>query len=223
MPWEASLGWRVCSLATPDTAAAAAAWPPLPAALGFGAVHCINNHEPDRFKQSRRSSAGSEKWLDVQVRRGARPLFTVHAPCFWPQRPAGRRPSPQQPPGSAAPAASLPGAALAPRSDLLPTNPLPVRLSPQVFDTTAECLGAAKAAGFQIVVAQLAPDAVPIGEVDWTRPTAVVLGNEKDGAPRGRAGAAREYVVAAAAKGPYPGPRPWKRRRAQAVAGWLAG
>lgn len=52
-------------------------------ALGFGAVHCIKNHEPDRFKQSKRSSAGSEKWLDVQVRAGAAAALRCCASA-WP-------------------------------------------------------------------------------------------------------------------------------------------
>ncbi|PRW57757.1 RNA methylase [Chlorella sorokiniana] len=85
-------------------------------ALGFGAVHIIRNMEDTRFKQSRRSSAGADKWLDVQV-----------------------------------------------------------------FDSAQDCLMRAKRMGYQIVATHLRADAVDISEVDWTRPTAFVMGNEEKG------------------------------------------
>ncbi|PSC73042.1 RNA methylase CR004 [Micractinium conductrix] len=85
-------------------------------ALGFGAVHVVRNVEDQRYKQSKRSSAGADKWLDVQV-----------------------------------------------------------------FDSTEECLLRAKKLGFQVVVTHLSADAVGISEIDWTRPTAFVLGNEERG------------------------------------------
>lgn len=34
---------------------------------------------------------------------------------------------------------------------------------------------------FQVVASDLSPSAVPIGEIDWSVPTAVVLGNEERG------------------------------------------
>jgi tRNA (guanosine-2'-O-)-methyltransferase len=37
--------------------------------------------------------------------------------------------------------------------------------------------------GYQVVATHLSPNAVDISSVDWTRPTAVVLGNEKEGTP----------------------------------------
>jgi hypothetical protein len=43
---------------------------PLPhryAALGLGAVHVVRDSGHMRYKQSTRSSAGADKWLDVQV------------------------------------------------------------------------------------------------------------------------------------------------------------
>lgn len=36
-------------------------------ALGFGAVHVIRNQEDQRYKQSSRTSGGSDKWLDLQL------------------------------------------------------------------------------------------------------------------------------------------------------------
>eukprot|EP00887_Chlorella_sp_A99_P003681 scaffold7.g3681.t1 len=84
-------------------------------ALGCGAVHVIRG-EADRYKQSKRTSGGSEKWLDVRV-----------------------------------------------------------------FGSTEECLSNAKRMGFQIVATHLRADAIEMGQVDWRRPTAFVLGNEKAG------------------------------------------
>lgn len=51
----------------------------------------------------------------------------------------------------------------------------------KVFKSAMECIDSAKAAGFQVVVTHLAEDAIDIKDVDWTLPTAIVLGNEKDG------------------------------------------
>lgn len=49
------------------------------------------------------------------------------------------------------------------------------------FESPMECINSAKAAGFQVVVTHLAEDAVDIKDIDWTLPTAIVLGNEKHG------------------------------------------
>ncbi|KAI3434751.1 hypothetical protein D9Q98_002811 [Chlorella vulgaris] len=85
-------------------------------ALGLGAVHVVRDSGHMRYKQSTRSSAGADKWLDVQV-----------------------------------------------------------------FGSTQECLLNAKKLGFQLVATHLSPEAVDISEVDWTRPTAFVMGNEERG------------------------------------------
>ncbi|KAL4446858.1 hypothetical protein ABPG77_008102, partial [Micractinium sp. CCAP 211/92] len=85
-------------------------------ALGFGAVHVVRSPREERYKQSKRSAAGADKWLDVQV-----------------------------------------------------------------WDSTEECLLHAKKLGYQVVVTHLSPDAVDIGQIDWTRPTAFVMGNEEKG------------------------------------------
>lgn len=37
--------------------------------------------------------------------------------------------------------------------------------------------------GYQVLVTQLTPDSVPIHNIDFTQPTAFILGNEVDGAP----------------------------------------
>eukprot|EP00873_Tetraselmis_striata_P040173 jgi/Tetstr1/460437/TSEL_005696.t1 len=47
--------------------------------------------------------------------------------------------------------------------------------------STADCIEHAKAAGYQVVVTHLREDAVGIHEVDWSKPTAVILGNEEKG------------------------------------------
>jgi tRNA (guanosine-2'-O-)-methyltransferase len=46
---------------------------------------------------------------------------------------------------------------------------------------TTQALTAIKSAGYQLIVTHLSKDAVPIQVIDWTRPTAFVLGNEKMG------------------------------------------
>lgn len=48
------------------------------------------------------------------------------------------------------------------------------------WSNTKDCLTQLKSEGYQICVTSL-QSSKPIGEVDWTRPTALVLGNEKDG------------------------------------------
>ncbi|EFN57254.1 hypothetical protein CHLNCDRAFT_21737 [Chlorella variabilis] len=85
-------------------------------ALGFGALHVIRNTRDERYKQSTRSAAGADKWLDVQV-----------------------------------------------------------------FNSTEECVLNAKRLGYQVVATHLSPDAVDISQIDWTRPTAFIMGNEKRG------------------------------------------
>lgn len=55
-------------------------------------------------------------------------------------------------------------------------------LDMRLWKSTSDCLAAAKKVGFKVVAATLAPGAVPVDEVDWTQPTAFVLGNEREGA-----------------------------------------
>lgn len=38
-----------------------------------------------------------------------------------------------------------------------------------------------KSSGFRVVATALSQASVPISDVDWTQPTAVIFGNEKDG------------------------------------------
>lgn len=52
-------------------------------------------------------------------------------------------------------------------------------------DPRAACISALRAQGYRIVVATPAPDGCPPGEVDLSRPVAVVFGTEKDGATAG--------------------------------------
>lgn len=51
----------------------------------------------------------------------------------------------------------------------------------QLFDTTRECLHRAKENGFQVVATCLGKEAVRPGEIDWSKPTAIVFGNEMKG------------------------------------------
>jgi tRNA (guanosine-2'-O-)-methyltransferase len=51
----------------------------------------------------------------------------------------------------------------------------------QRWKSTVECTTELKKQGFQILATHLDENAKPIGEMDFTRPTAIVFGNEKDG------------------------------------------
>jgi hypothetical protein len=87
-----------------------------PAALGLGAVHCINAESQRYRARKQRNSAGAEKWMDIRM-----------------------------------------------------------------WDSSASCIQTAKAAGYHVVATHFDPDAVSIHDVDWTQPTAVILGNEREG------------------------------------------
>ena len=52
------------------------------------------------------------------------------------------------------------------------------------WKSTLDCVKQLKADGFQICVTALSPISKPISEIDFTKPTAFVLGNEKDGASK---------------------------------------
>eukprot|EP00208_Stichococcus_sp_RCC1054_P006351 CAMPEP_0206144912 /NCGR_PEP_ID=MMETSP1473-20131121/25873_1 /ASSEMBLY_ACC=CAM_ASM_001109 /TAXON_ID=1461547 /ORGANISM="Stichococcus sp, Strain RCC1054" /LENGTH=277 /DNA_ID=CAMNT_0053540937 /DNA_START=461 /DNA_END=1294 /DNA_ORIENTATION=+ len=54
-------------------------------------------------------------------------------------------------------------------------------LDVKTFTSPLECIQQAKASGYQVIVTHLTDDAVDIKDVDWTKPTAIVLGNEKHG------------------------------------------
>jgi tRNA (guanosine-2'-O-)-methyltransferase len=86
-------------------------------ALGFQDLHVITGQA--QFKDSKRTSIGAEKWLDVYD---------------WP--------------------------------------------------TPSACAEALRAAGYRILVTHLDETARPIDSFDFTQPTAIVLGNERDGASR---------------------------------------
>ncbi|KAK9818965.1 hypothetical protein WJX74_008645 [Apatococcus lobatus] len=47
-----------------------------------------------------------------------------------------------------------------------------------------DCIAMLKSSGFKVVATALSQDSIPISEVDWTQPTAVIFGNEKDGVTR---------------------------------------
>ena len=51
----------------------------------------------------------------------------------------------------------------------------------RMWDTAASCIGNAKASGYRVVATHFDPDAVSIHDVDWTQPTAILLGNEREG------------------------------------------
>ena len=54
-------------------------------------------------------------------------------------------------------------------------------LDVRAFDSPAGFARAARDAGYRIACTHLSADAVPIGRLDFTQPTALVLGNEKEG------------------------------------------
>ena len=86
------------------------------AALGLGAVHCINAESQRYRARKQRNSAGAEKWMDVRM-----------------------------------------------------------------WDAAASCISNAKASGYRVIATHFDSDAVTIHEVDWTQPTAIILGNEREG------------------------------------------
>lgn len=83
-------------------------------AFGLGQVHLIQKGE--KFKESQRTTAGADKWVEVKQWKG-----------------------------------------------------------------TSECILDLKRQGFQIAATHLSPTAIPLSEIDFSRPTALVLGNEKEG------------------------------------------
>lgn len=51
----------------------------------------------------------------------------------------------------------------------------------RMWDTAASCINHAKASGYRVVATHFDPAAVSIHDVDWTQPTAILLGNEREG------------------------------------------
>lgn len=51
----------------------------------------------------------------------------------------------------------------------------------RLHDNTATCFGTLRREGFRILASRLDDEAKELGEVDFTGPTAIVLGNEHDG------------------------------------------
>lgn len=51
----------------------------------------------------------------------------------------------------------------------------------RMWDSASACIQDAKAAGYHVVATHMNSAAIGIQEVDWTRPTAIILGNERDG------------------------------------------
>jgi len=97
-------------------------------ALGLAHVHVINSGE--KFKESQRTTAGADKWIELERWR-----------------------------------------------------------------STAECVAALKKQGQQIVVTHLDASSRPMDDVDFTLPTALVLGNEKDGVSKEMLAAADKLVI----------------------------
>eukprot|EP00850_Spirogloea_muscicola_P001965 SM000007S20925 [mRNA] locus=s7:1084933:1086636:+ [translate_table: standard] len=54
-------------------------------------------------------------------------------------------------------------------------------LDVELWEGTECCIRSLRARGYRIAVTLIAPDSVPIYDMDWTIPTAVILGNEKEG------------------------------------------
>lgn len=63
------------------------------------------------------------------------------------------------------------------------------------WKTTADCVAELRRQNKQIVVTALSEKSVPIGEVDFSRPSALVLGNEKDGVSPEMLAAADKVVI----------------------------
>ena len=51
----------------------------------------------------------------------------------------------------------------------------------RMWDSATACIANAKAAGYHVVATHFDTKAVSIHDVDWTQPTAVLLGNERQG------------------------------------------
>ena len=54
----------------------------------------------------------------------------------------------------------------------------------RMWDSASACIADAKAAGFRVVATHMDSASVGIHDVDWSQPTAIILGNERDGEPQ---------------------------------------
>lgn len=54
-------------------------------------------------------------------------------------------------------------------------------LDVQVWEKPEDCIEALRKRGFRVAVTDAGPDSVPLSALDFTRPTAIILGNEVDG------------------------------------------
>lgn len=63
------------------------------------------------------------------------------------------------------------------------------------WKSTSACVENLKSRGYRVVATHLSPDARPIEQIDFSRPTALVLGNEKDGITPEMAELADERVI----------------------------
>lgn len=97
-------------------------------AFGFARMHMIE--KGDKFKESQRTTAGADKWIELKK-----------------------------------------------------------------WKSTQDCVQALKAQGTQIVVTHLSEKSKAIGEIDFSKPTALVLGNEKNGVSAEMIAAADHLVV----------------------------
>jgi len=97
-------------------------------ALGFAQIHLIELGE--KFKESQRTTAGADKWLEVKKWR-----------------------------------------------------------------STEQCIDTLKKNGHRIIVTHLDSTSKPISEIDFSVPTAIVLGNEKDGVSKEMIAAADDRVL----------------------------
>lgn len=128
-------------------------------ALGFGRLHVIRQGH-DKYKLSHRAiSAGSDKWLHEQVCD----VSSVGGCEAAPAAECNKHEHANENEHSARKTAHQTGM---PRSRL---------------QGTTQTLRSLKGMGYRVAVTHLREDAVDIRELDWAVPTAVVLGNEKDG------------------------------------------
>jgi len=63
------------------------------------------------------------------------------------------------------------------------------------WDSAEECIADIKRRGLALCVTALSPDGKPHWEVDWTKPSAIVMGNESDGISKDFLDAADQVVT----------------------------
>ncbi len=148
----------------------------------------------ERYKQSARTSGGAEKWLDVRLFRSPTDAVTSAKRAGYQARtlPDGplqllRRGS--RTAGSAGSFAAAPGTGHADveRAHGYKTTPqhrqqrLDRHRSQLDFKHCFDNAGRSLFEGTQVVATHLRADARDVRDIDWSVPTAVVLGNEREG------------------------------------------